>query len=99
MNPLAAPDFVGLHNIAKYIIFLQEGSDAVHATLAAIAMHHERLYQITSSNSPFPTAKETRIAKETHAALEYQKELFRSVSFCITSLDRRMQNTINLVRF
>lgn len=77
--------------MAKHIIFLKEGSDAVLATLTAILMHHERSYQITGSVHPLP------IAKETHAALEYQGELFRSVSFRVTSLDRRMQNIINLV--
>jgi hypothetical protein len=90
--PPAQPDFVGLHNVAKHIIFLKEGSDAVLATVAAMTTHHDRPYQATGPNPS------SRLAKETHAALEYQKELFQSVSFRITSLDRRMQNIINLVR-
>jgi hypothetical protein len=91
-DPCAAPDFVGLHNMAKHIIFLKEGSDAVLATLTSMLAYHEELFQITGPN---PTAQ---IVKATQTALSYQRELFRSVSFRIGSLDRRMQNIINLVR-
>lgn len=92
-DPQAVLDFVGLHNMAKHIIFLKEGSEAILATLTSILAYHEELFQITGSD---PAAQ---IAKATQTALAYQKELFRSVSLRIASLDRRMQNVINLVRW
>ena len=92
-DPLMSPDFVGMHNVAKHIIFLKEGSRAILATLTAMLREHRRLSQVANSNSAGYNAKET------HAALEYQEELFRSIAFRAFSINERMQNIINLVRY
>jgi hypothetical protein len=86
-------DFVGLHNVAKHVIFMKEGLEAALSTMTSMLESHEKLYRHRESNSP-----SARIITATHAALRYQRELLLSLSFRITSLERRMQNTINLVR-
>lgn len=84
------PDFVGLHNVAKHVIFMKEGIDAALATYESMLQHHEQRHQIKGQNTPAP------IPKATHAALQHQQELFRSISIRLKGLDRRMQNIINL---
>ncbi|KAF7507906.1 hypothetical protein GJ744_009940 [Endocarpon pusillum] len=86
----STPDFVGLHNVAKHIVYMKEGIDAALATHQSMLQNHEQRYQIKSSKTPEP------IPKATHSALQHQGELFRSISIRLTSLDRRMQNIINL---
>jgi hypothetical protein len=38
------------------------------------------------------------IMESTHEVLAYHEELFRSLSFRVTSLEKRMENLITLVR-
>ena len=92
-NPREDVDFVGLHNVAKHVIFMKEGLEAVLSTTKSMLERHEKLYHHRGSNSP-----SARITTATHAALTYQRELLLSLSLRIMSLERRMQNTINLVR-
>ena len=71
---------------------MKEGAQAMLATLAAMIREHRRSYVFTESKLALYAAKET------HSALEYQEELFRSMSFRTASMSERMQNIINLVR-
>ena len=92
-DPREDVDFVGLHNVAKHIIFMKESIEAFLSTTASMLETHEKLYTHRGRKSP-----SKQIFTSTYAALKYQRELFLSLSLRIMSLDRRMQNTINLVR-
>jgi hypothetical protein len=72
---------------------MKEGLEAVLSTMTSMLESHEKLYRHQGPNSP-----SARITTATHAALRYQRELLLSLSLRIVSLERRMQNTINLVR-
>lgn len=84
-----SPEFVGMHNIAKHIIFLKEGSDAALLTLKEIRKHHTGLPRGSSGGSE---AWET-----TEQTLRYNEGLFQSTNLRLVTLEKRMQNIINLV--
>src|SRR5436853_945128 len=79
-------DFTALHLIAKNIIHLKEASDAVLKTVSHMILHHTESGQ---GDRPHHCS--------TSAALDYQQTLFESVNLRLTSLEKRMQNIINLV--
>ncbi|KFY83638.1 hypothetical protein V498_07911 [Pseudogymnoascus sp. VKM F-4517 (FW-2822)] len=88
-DPTDEMDFVGLHNVAKHIIFLKEGSDAILLTLENMLAHHKHLLETGSSSG-------ADAWEATQVRLKYKDGLFQSVSLRVTSLDKRMQNIINL---
>jgi hypothetical protein len=79
-------DFIALHHIAKNIIHLKEASDAVLKTVSHMIRHHTESCQVDRPNHC-----------STSATLDYQQTLFESVNLRLTSLEKRMQNIINLV--
>ncbi|KAI9777037.1 MAG: hypothetical protein M1816_004926 [Peltula sp. TS41687] len=89
LGPEISPEFVGMHNIAKHIIFLKEGSDAALLTLKEMRKHHTSLSRESSSPSE---AWET-----TEQTLRYNEVLFQSTNLRLITLEKRMQNIINLV--
>src|SRR2546423_6954111 len=79
-------DFIALHHIAKNIIHLKEASDAVLKITSHMTRRHTDTCQAGRPNHC-----------STSAALDYQQTLFESVNLRLTSLEKRMQNVINLV--
>ena len=85
-------DFVGLHNMAKHIIHLKEGSDAAELTMTHLQNFHEELLEQPSQRSD---AKATmRLTNQMLAQKAVQFEVWK---LRMTSLEKRMQNIINLV--
>ena len=70
---------------------MKEGSRAIMATLDAMLREHGRILKAESPNAF------SHNLEETHAALEYHEELFRSISFRVLSVNERIHNIINLV--
>lgn len=81
-----AIDFVGLHNVAKHVIYLHESSEAALFTAESLRVKHKQLI----GENPTPCNISTQ------DALEYRKSLLQSTQRRIVSMDRRMGNIINL---
>jgi hypothetical protein len=84
-------DFVSLHNIAKYIIYLNEAADAMIFTLDGMRACHN----VRNSQNLLGKA----LAPATDEGLRYRKGLFQSTQLRLKSIEKRMANIINLVRF
>ena len=85
-------DFVGLHNMAKHIIYLKEGSDAALLTATHLQeFHRELLKQPPRGQDAMPTM---RLTSQMLAQKAVQFEVWK---LRMTSLEQRMQNIINLV--
>lgn len=117
-NDSSYHDFCGLHNIAKHIIYLKEGSDAALAATRGLAAHHARLmttmtsessHNITSlppstattsvNNIPptqIPLSTLVHTMSTTHSLLEHKIQLYESTNIRLVSLEKRMNNLINL---
>lgn len=79
-------DFQGLHNLAKHNIYLRENCESALATIDDLRDSHKG----TCSDPP-------NLAQEaTRQALKYQKTLFQSTQRRLESLDRRLNNIIQL---
>ena len=86
-------DFVGLHNMAKHIIYLKEGSDAAALTICHLQeFHKELLKQPPQGQDAMPTMRLTS------QMLKQKAVQFEVWKLRMTSLEQRMQNIINLVR-
>jgi hypothetical protein len=86
-------DFVGLHNMAKHIIYLKEGADAAHLTTSHLqAFHQELLRQPPQGPDTLPIM---HLASQMLAQKAVQFEVWK---LRMTSLEQRIQNIINLVR-
>jgi Mg2+ and Co2+ transporter CorA len=79
-------DFQGLHNLAKHNIYLRENCDSALATLDDLRDHHK----LSCGDQPTPAQDSTK------QALKYQKTLFQSTQRRIASVDRRIENIIQL---
>jgi hypothetical protein len=79
-------DFQGLHNLAKHNIYLHENCESALATLDDLRDHHNS----TLGGRPTPPQEYTK------QALKYQKTLFQSTQRRIASVDRRIENIIQL---
>jgi hypothetical protein len=79
-------DFVRLHYIAKNLIHLKEASDAILHTV-----EHMIEERTEASASGFPKGRKAS------SALRYQQSLFESINLRAVSMEKRMQNVINLV--
>lgn len=84
-------DFVSLHNIAKHVIYLNEAADAMIFTLDGMRACH------SARNSQNPLGR--ALAPATDEGLRYRKGLFQSTQLRLKSIEKRMANIINLVRF
>lgn len=82
--------FTGLHNVAKHIVYLQEGSDALLSTLRKIAAHHSSLRAKASDKHQQEMENTTSMLMQGETGCE-------TVRLRLRSLDKRMQNTISLV--
>ncbi|EEQ35659.1 conserved hypothetical protein [Microsporum canis CBS 113480] len=80
-----AVDLHHVHTIAKNAIFMLEGVDATLRSLDAAVTHHQELSQ---TRPP--------VWRATHSSLLYRKELFHSTRLRIISVEKRLQNIINL---
>ncbi|KAH7092510.1 hypothetical protein FB567DRAFT_545656 [Paraphoma chrysanthemicola] len=85
-GPAAQFDFVALHNVTKYIAYLMEAANAMLLVVDDI--------QIQSRS--MPCDMDAGLVQQVVASLAYQKGLFRSENLRLKSLDKRMQNIINL---
>ena len=78
--------FVRLHYIAKNLIHLKEASDAILQTVK---------HMIQEQSGFFVSVSPGR--RNASSALRYQQNLFESVNLRAVSMEKRMQNVINLV--
>ena len=79
--------------MAKHIIYLKEGSDAVALTMTHLQnFHQELLKQPPQGQDAMP------IMRLTSQMLAQKAVQFEVWKLRITSLEQRMQNIINLVR-
>jgi hypothetical protein len=76
--------------VAKHIIYLKEGSDAILLTVENMLAHHKYLLEMAGPSS-------TEAMEATQFRLKYKQGLFHSVNLRLRSLEKRMQNIINLV--
>lgn len=85
-------DFVGLHNIAKHIIYLKENSEAASMTMTHLeTFHRALLIHPPQGQDAMPTMHMT-------SQMLVQKAVqFEVWKLRMTSLQQRMQNVINLV--
>lgn len=84
-------DFVGMHNMAKHIIHLKEGADALSLTMGHISNFHKQLVEQPPQGAtalPF-----TRLTHQTLSQIAVSVEVWK---LRVASLERRMQNIINL---
>ncbi|KAL8937924.1 MAG: hypothetical protein Q9211_003442 [Gyalolechia sp. 1 TL-2023] len=85
------PDFVGLHNIAKHIIYLKENSEAALMTISRLeTFHGELLKRPPRGQDAIPTMRMT------NQMLAQKVVQFEGWKLRMTSLEQRMQNIINL---
>ena len=86
------PDFIGLHNLAKHIIFLKEGSDAALSTAKRVTEEHQELLRDPpQGKGTIPTVKLN------HQSLQQKTVQFEVWKLQMESLQQRMQNIVNLV--
>lgn len=86
-------DFVGLHNVAKHIIFLKESSEATLLMAQRLYQHHQELLaQPPQGNNSKSTMQLI------HQMLSQKVTQFEVSKLRMESMDKRMQNVINLVR-
>ncbi|KAK5476624.1 hypothetical protein LTR55_008677 [Exophiala xenobiotica] len=78
-------NWVDLHYVAKNIIHVKEASDAILHTISHMIREQ--------SDSGVASRDE---ARKTNSALHYQESLFESVGLRAVSMEKRMQNVINL---
>lgn len=86
-------DFVGLHNIAKHIIYLKENSDAASLTVSHLQdFHRELMKQPPQGEDAMPTM---RLTSQMLVQTAIQCEVWK---LRMSSMKQRMRNIINLVR-
>ncbi len=86
-------DFVGLHNVAKHIIYLKEGAEAALLTTSHLQTFHDELLK-----QP-PQGPDTLPIMQLASRMLAQKAVqFEVWKLRMTSLEQRIQNIINLVR-
>jgi hypothetical protein len=89
------PNFVGLHNLAQHMIHLKESSEAVLRTVESLRAQHDIMTSVVDLNK---TDSGTIAARATtKSLLAHRYSLFQSTNLRINSLEKRMQNVINLV--
>lgn len=77
-------DFVGMHNISKHVIYLQEATSSALLTLKRITQHHKHTIEVSPLSQP------------TAESLQYSQSLFQTIQLRLTSLEKRTSNLINL---
>jgi Mg2+ and Co2+ transporter CorA len=82
-------DFVGLHNVAKHVIYLRESAEALSHTVEAMVAAH-------AQSQSTPQAEWPHRVKETSRALTYRKGILHSTNLRLKSMEERMKNIIQL---
>jgi hypothetical protein len=84
-------DFVGMHNIAKHVVYMRESFDAIsHTVDALLAIHSNKSWQLKAGTTPSP------VNVSVHRALLYRKGVFHSSNLRLKSMEKRVQNLIQL---
>jgi hypothetical protein len=84
-------DFVGMHNVAKHVLYMRESFEAVsHTVESLIASHSGKSWQLNAGQMPSSTNSAV------HRALLYRKGAFHSSSLRLKSMEKRVQNLIQL---
>lgn len=78
--------------MAKHVIHLTESANALSRLAEGVLNHHQ---SIVKEEQASPKIK---AFKAVQRALEHKAELFKSSQLRLASLDKRVQNIINLVR-
>ena len=91
--PSADLDFVGLHNVAKHFVFFTGASDAVHSTVKGICAQHKKILA-----DPPQGAYSKQITEEVDLLLSQKATQYEVLTLRAASMEKRMQNIINLVR-
>lgn len=84
-------DFIGIHNLAKHVIYLRESSHAAWATANHICERHYRLL-VQQEKS-----QQAHLTQSIHTLLQHKLGLFEVCKLRVETLDSRLKNTINLV--
>lgn len=77
-------NFVGMHNVAKHIIYLQESTCAALVTLKRLTQHHKHTIEVSA------------LSQATAESFQYTQGLFQATQLRLTSLEKRTSNLINL---
>ncbi|ORY04877.1 hypothetical protein BCR34DRAFT_463745, partial [Clohesyomyces aquaticus] len=79
-------EFTGLHNLAKHAIYLRENCESALTILESLRTHHLRLMRSDPSIWEMSTQD----------ALDYRKTMFQSTQRRLESLEKRMENILQL---
>lgn len=85
-SKLLAIDYNDIHSLAKDVIHLVEGLDAVLRSLECVLRYHSEIEKHDSV-----------IWKATHDALHHRREMFHSTRLRMLSAEQRLKNVINMV--
>lgn len=77
-------DFVGMHNVSKHVIYLQEATSAALLTLKRLTQHHKLTIEVSD------------LSQATAESLQYSQSLFQTTELRLKSLEKRTTNLINL---
>ena len=88
----ASIDFVGLHNLAKHLIFFKEASEAAMSTVKNLHARHKDLFKAPPQD---PTS--IQIINEVDEMLLQKVTQFEVLVLRTTATEKRMQNMISLV--
>ncbi|KAN0067331.1 hypothetical protein V8E54_014594 [Elaphomyces granulatus] len=83
-------DFVGLHNVAKHCIYLKEAFAAIDYTQEELRLQHQEYFKPPSQELP------SHHYRATWNMLKHKRGLFKSTSLRVESLNKRVENIINL---
>ena len=85
-------DFVGLHNLAKHLIFFREASEAAMSTVKGLHRRHKDLFRTLPQDSA-----STQIMNEVDELLLQKITQFGVLVLRTAATEKRMQNIISLV--
>ncbi|KAL9120422.1 MAG: hypothetical protein Q9187_003024, partial [Circinaria calcarea] len=84
-------DFIGIHNVAKHIIYLEESSSAAFSTANRICEAHRELMEHSSLQQAHT------IAQGVQGLLEHKRTLIEGCVIRSQCLEKRVQRMVNLV--
>jgi hypothetical protein len=90
-SELLAIDYNSIHNLAKDAIHMVEGLDSVLRSLECALRYHNEMEKLRKDD--------TAIFEAIHRSLHYRREMFHSTRLRMLSVDQRLKNIINMVRY
>lgn len=84
-------DFVGIHNLAKIIIYLRESASAATATAKSLCNQHDDLIVQRQQS------KKLDLMHSIQMLLRHKLTLLEGCTLRVETLDSRVKNIINLV--